>query len=99
MRKTLPYSLAIGALLLVGAGCGFRQEAQVDTQAEVGAPDAMMDKDAMKADGSVDASVEAILDGMEEEDAEGMEAEKDADDVDATSGEVNTLIESDYEVK
>lgn len=104
MRNRLGLGLAT-ALLLVGAGCtnapasqeeGMVKEEQAEqatgTQEETGTP-------AVKATGDIDADVNVIIQGADQEGASALELESDASDMTGDSSGLDTLINSSYEVK
>lgn len=99
MRKRFAY-VALSALLFVGAGCAAKQEASLEAQ--VPGPNAAMEAKTgaaveLNAAGTVDATVNAIIDGVDAE----MKAETEAN-ADATvndTAELNAFSEGSYELK
>lgn len=99
MRTRFAY-VALSALLFVGAGCAAKQEASLEGQ--LPSPDAAMEANVntaveLNAAGTVDATVDAIVDGVNAE--QKMQAEADADATVNDSAELNAYSEGSYELK
>ncbi len=102
MRKRIGYCAAVAALLLVGAGC----EGSVRQDAAVGAPEsgaAMMKKDdtapPAEGDAGIDASVDALVGGADDERSAQDEKASDAEEIGADKDGLNAFGESSYEIK
>jgi hypothetical protein len=99
MRKQVGYFAATAALLLVGAGC----DGTVKQEATVGAPEqgaAMRQQDATaKPEGGIDASVDAIVGGADDEKKAQADKEADADEVGADKASINAYGDATYEIK
>lgn len=99
MRTRFAY-VALSALLFVGAGCAAKQEASLEAQ--LPSPDAAMEANVngaveLDAAGTVDATVDTIIDGVNAE--QKMQAEADADATVNDSVELNAYSEGSYELK
>lgn len=91
MQKHIGFVAALGAILLVGAGCA--RPPATDSTGE--------DSFEMRVDTSaeVDATVDAMLEDADEEKTQEAEVEKDAEDVTSDSAELNAVMQGDYELK
>lgn len=102
MKRQLTYAAAIAALLLVGAGCAGKQQAaegletgKVPAQAE----GKMAPQAQVKAAGSVDGTVDAILKDSEDEKAAEKDRASDASNINADDGELNAYSDTTYDLK
>lgn len=102
MKRKLTYAAAVAALLLVGAGCNARQQAAGGLETggpSVEAQGKMEAKAGVKAEGTVDGTVDAILKDSEDEKATQKDRETDASDVNADDPELNAYSDTSYELK
>ena len=99
MRKKYAFAAAMASLLLVGAGCGAKQDTSAQLQLPPRPEGAMEAKTDMKAEGSVDATVDGILEDDDAEQELLHGSDSDAMELDADKTELNAYSESSYEVK
>lgn len=98
MKRNLAYAAAVAALLLVGAGCTARESTttELEQQGRPAAPEGAMKP---KAEGSVDATVDAVIKDAGDEQELQRGAENDATELDADKAELNAYGDASYEVK
>lgn len=99
MRKRLAFAAAMASLLLVGAGCGAKQDTSGQVQVPPRQEGKMEAKTDVKADGSVDSTVDGILQDGDDEQELLQGANSDAAELDADKTELKAYSDSDYEVK
>jgi len=99
MRKRNAFAAALVSLLLVGAGCGAKQDTSGQVQLQPGQEGRMEAKTEVKTDGSIDAEVDAMLEVGDDEQELLQGSNSDAMELEADDAELNAYSESSYEVK
>ena len=98
MKNKLSYAAAVTALLLAGAGCAAKPQAELETKTPV--PETATERKAeMKPEGGVDATIDGLLKDVEAEAQMQKEQESDASELESDKAELNAYSEGSYEVK